>query len=77
MSSLKLKCVTGFGDKVSPVSEILKSQGWPVPPRPPHFGRLWLINGYSSCLFSGIKAGMFVGQVLGRDVAECGGVPAA
>ena len=40
VSSLKLKCVTGFGDKVSPVSEILKSQGWPVPPRPPHFGRL-------------------------------------
>ena len=39
MSSLKLKCVTGFGDKVSPVSEILKSQGWPVPPRPPHYGR--------------------------------------
>ena len=35
MSSLKLKCVTGFGDKVSPVSEILKSQGWPVPPGPP------------------------------------------
>ena len=27
--------------------------------------------------FSGIKAGMSVGQVLGRDVAECGGVPAA
>ena len=39
VSLLKLKCVTGFGDKVSPVSEILKSQGWPVPPQPPHCGR--------------------------------------
>ena len=36
---------------VSPVSEILKSQGWPVPPRPPHCGRLCRQqhSGWPSC----------------------------